>query len=85
MKACLMKVNYDPKYNQPHKGYEPLQTRIHMAREVYNTGKEKKLLKESLEEAAKRKVRQHEQNRILIQSMAHPEKLERQKRKVSGF
>lgn len=88
MKASvLMKVNYDRKYAEPQKGYEPLQSRITLTREIYHgQNKDKKLLKESLEEAAKRKLRQHEQSRLAAKhSSSLADKLQdRCNRKVRG-
>ena len=101
MKAALMRVNYDPRYthqpggpNNNHKPYEPLSNRITLAKEIYKRiGSEKKPLKESLEEAARKKVKQHEQNKGLPEVLppsrnrtpAIIEKLDRPKRKVNSY
>ena len=39
MKACLMKVNYDPKYTTPHshKPYQSLHVRLNVAKDIYST------------------------------------------------
>ena len=40
MKACLMKVNYDPKYTSPHshKPYQSLHVRLTVAKDIYSHG-----------------------------------------------
>ena len=59
MKACLMRVNYDPRYITPHTG--SLQSRLAVTRDIYGAGAgvQQRQLKETLEEAAaRRKARQ---------------------------
>lgn len=66
MKAIMMKVNYDPKYTTPHLQlkqeralYEPLHTRLTLTKEIYGPAlPERKHLKETLEDAARRRIRQ---------------------------
>jgi hypothetical protein len=69
MKACLMKVNYDPKYTHPHTQatrpdkpsglYESsgLHARLTLTKEIYGPAlPERRHLRETLEDAARKKI-----------------------------
>ncbi len=59
MKACLMKVNYDPKYTMPHqtRPLDTFQGRLTLAREIYSTGERQ--LRQTLEEAVLQRKAKH--------------------------
>lgn len=93
MKACLMKVNYDPKYTTPHthKPFGSLQVRLDVAKNVYKSSSNHiSKVKESLEEAARKKLKKQdgsiscspESDVLKYPSIA---KVDKQKKQVSYF
>ena len=92
MKACLMKVNYDPKYINPNQLKSPyaasLDTRLSLTKEIYGPAlPERKHLRETLEDAAKKRIKH--QNSVdakelaRIQADAEKAHIERYKKSVS--
>ena len=97
MKAGMMRLSYDPPYTHyitapspPLKPYEPLNNRITLAKEIYRRiGSDKKPLRDTLDEAARRRFKRADSSKSFQDSLISPrqtsasfDKTDKENRKV---